>query len=64
MHFEKPKPKFVVYRDYKKISERFRVDFLSKIRKYHDCSFIDFHSAFTSILHKHASLKKRYVGAL
>ena len=55
MHFEKSEPNIVVYRDYKHFcDERFRLDFLSEIEKYYDCSLNGFHS-FTSILDKTSS---------
>ena len=56
---QKPKPKTVVYRKYKNFSnERFHLDFLSETEKYLDCSCNGFSFAFTSVLDKHASLKK------
>ena len=40
MHFKKPKPKFVAYRDYKNFNnQKFNLDFLSENEKYVDCSF-------------------------
>ena len=62
MHFKKLKQKVVVYWDYKNLcNERFRLKFLSEIKKYLDCSFNDFHSVSTIIMDKRASLDKRSI---
>ena len=46
MHFEKPKPKIVVYRDHKNFSdERFCWELLWEIEKHLDCAFNNFYLA-------------------
>ena len=55
IHYEKPSPKIVTYRDYKIFSnESFRSDVINKIGRY---------LMFLALLNKHAPTKKRYIRA-